>query len=67
LYNADALEKGIEACRKNIKTFEEAIEKEYATIKEYRRMKEVIERKQMQANENRIVVNLEESKDDDKK
>lgn len=67
MYNADALEKGIEACRKNIKTFEEAIEKEYATIKEYRRMKEVIERKQMQANENRIVVNLEESKDDDKK
>ena len=36
-YNTDALERGIEQCKRNIKTFEEAIEKEYATIKEYRK------------------------------
>lgn len=36
-FNSEALERGIEQCKKNIVTFEEAIEKERATIKEYRR------------------------------
>ena len=34
-YNSEALERGIQQCKNNIKTFEEAIEKERATIKEY--------------------------------
>ena len=40
---------GIEACKNNIKIFEEAIEKERAQIKEYYRMIEVVERKQREA------------------
>lgn len=39
-YNNDALERGITQCKANIKTFEEAIEKERTTIKEYYRMME---------------------------
>lgn len=40
---------GIESCKKNIKIFEEAIEKERDMIKEYYRMIEVIERKEREA------------------
>lgn len=39
-YNSESLERGIEQCKTNIKTFEEAIEKERNTIKEYYRMME---------------------------
>ena len=46
MYNVEGLERGIEACKKNIKTFEDAIDKEMATIKEYRKMIEVIETKE---------------------
>jgi uncharacterized protein YktA (UPF0223 family) len=48
-YTTGTLEAGIEACKKNIKTFEDAIEKEYATIKQFREMKEIIERKKQEA------------------
>ena len=34
-FNSDSLMRGIEQCKKNIKTFEEAIEKERNTIQEY--------------------------------
>ena len=45
-YSIESLERGIEACKKNIKTFEDAIDKERDTIKEYRQMIDVIEEKQ---------------------
>ena len=46
MYNVEGLERGIEACKKNIKTFEDAIDKERDTIKEYRKMIGVIEAKE---------------------
>lgn len=45
-YSVESLERGIEAARKNIKIFEDAIDKERDTIKEYRFMMEVIEQKE---------------------
>lgn len=47
-FSIESLENGILACNKNIKTFEEAIEKERSTIKKYRFMIETIERKNRQ-------------------
>jgi len=44
-FSTESLINGIEACKKNIKTFEDAIERERATIKEYRDMIEVVENK----------------------
>lgn len=37
-YDVAALERGIEQCRANIKTFEDAIEKERQTMADYRIM-----------------------------
>ena len=34
-FNTEALERGIQQCKNNIKTFEDAIQKERDTIKEY--------------------------------
>lgn len=48
MYNIEGLENGIENCRKNIKIFEEAIDKERETIKEYYRQIEIIERKEQE-------------------
>ena len=48
-YSTDGLLAGIEAAKNNIKTFEEAIAKEYATISEYRVMIEALERKKHEA------------------
>ena len=42
-YSVESLKNGIEAAKKNIKTFEDAIERERETIKEYRSMIEIIE------------------------
>ena len=44
-FSTESLEKYIEACKVNIQTFEDAIEKERVTIKETRAMIEVIENK----------------------
>jgi len=44
-YSADNLKRGIEAAEKNIKTFEEAIDKERETIKKFYWMIEQIDRK----------------------
>jgi prefoldin subunit 5 len=41
-FSVESLENGIESCKKNIRVFEDAIEKERATIKEYREMMETI-------------------------
>ena len=52
MYNVDSLRSGIEACKTNIKVFEEAINKERGTINEYYDMIEVIEeKKRMEAKE----------------
>ena len=61
MYNIESLEKGIEAAKKNIKTFEEAIEKERNTIEEYYVMIEVIERKQREA---KATINIEVERGD---
>ena len=37
-FNSESLERGIEQCKNNIKTFEDAIQKERNTIKEYYEM-----------------------------
>ncbi len=48
-FSVESLERGIESCKKNIQTFEDAIDKERNTIKEYRQMIETIERKEREA------------------
>jgi prefoldin subunit 5 len=48
-YSVKSLENGIEACKKNIKTFEDAIEKERDTIKEYHDMTDTVHRKEREA------------------
>lgn len=42
-YSTESLTNGIEACKKNIKTFEDAIQKERDTIQEYHAMIETIQ------------------------
>jgi hypothetical protein len=50
-FNSEALERGIEQCKTNIKTFEDAIQKERDTIKEYYKQ---IEHNQEQDRMNKI-------------
>ena len=45
-FSVDNLRHGIQQARKNIKTFEDAIEKENETIKQFKFMIETIERKE---------------------
>jgi hypothetical protein len=68
----DALKRGIESCKKNIETFEEAIEKERQTIKDYHNMIDVLERKEREAKlkkdfAEKHIFKVEESGDDSKK
>ena len=49
-YSIENLRNGIKQASKNIKTFEDAIEKERATIKEFEFMIETIERKEQLKN-----------------
>ena len=49
-YSIENLRNGIKQASKNIKTFEDAIEKERATIKEFEYMIETIERKEQLKN-----------------
>ena len=37
-YDLESLEVGITKCEKNVKIFEDAIQQEYTTIREYRRI-----------------------------
>jgi len=48
-FSVESLTNGIESCKKNILVFEEAIEKERNTIKEYRGMIETIEENERMA------------------
>lgn len=49
MYSTESLERGIEALKKNIKTFEEAIEKERTRIKEYHEMIDALNQKKREA------------------
>lgn len=65
-FKVEALERGIEQCKKNIAIFEEAIEKERATMKSYY---EQIEHNQKQELINKqkeeIIKSIEVVQDDD--
>jgi len=50
-YDIDALRDGIEKAKDNIRTFEEAIEGENETMKEYRRIISVLEENHKQLND----------------
>lgn len=58
-YNVESLENGILACKKNILTFEDAIDRERATIKEYREMIEISGRKSKERKNNIIKIEAE--------
>ena len=67
-FSVESLENGIVACNKNIKTFEDAINKERNTIKEYRIMIDTIERKEREhkkMEEIRSKMKVEIVRDDD--
>ena len=68
-YNVDSLKEGIERCKKNISTFEEAISNERRTIKEYYEMIEAVERKEREAKTREEILTtlrVEVEGDDDK-
>jgi hypothetical protein len=52
-YDLDALKTGIQKCKKNVKIFEDAIEQEHTTIREYRRMISALEEKKALTNDNK--------------
>jgi hypothetical protein len=54
-FDPTALKAGIEKCRINITTFEQAIEKERDTIKEYRIMIDAIE--EQERNKDKATIN----------
>ena len=65
-FSVESLENGIEACKKNILIFEEAIEKERNTIKEYREMMETIgEQERMAKMRDKMETNIEVVRDVD--
>jgi hypothetical protein len=47
MFSIESLERGIEGCEKNIKVFDEAIDKERNQIKEYYRMIDVLRKKEL--------------------
>ena len=52
MYSVENLRRGIKQCNDNIKTFEDAIKKERASIKDFEFMIETIERKEQLKNGN---------------
>lgn len=65
-FSVESLENGIESCKKNILVFEEAIEKERNTIKEYREMIETIgEQERMSKMREKMSANVEVIRDVD--
>lgn len=60
-YSIESLKRGIEAAKKNMKTFEDAIQKERDTIKEYYFMIDTVEQKEREGDRViRIVVERDE-------
>lgn len=47
MFSIEALERGIEGCKKNITVFEDAIDKERDQIKEYYGMIDVLRKKEL--------------------
>ena len=64
-YSIESLEGGIEKCKKNIEIFEEAIEKERDTIREYRSMIDVLEEKESRREEIQKHISIEIDRDGD--
>jgi hypothetical protein len=65
-FSVESLDNGIESCKKNILIFEEAIEKERNTIKEYRDMMETIgEQERMAKVREKMGANVEVVRDVD--
>jgi ribosomal protein S4E len=62
MYDKKALLDGIEACKNNIVTFEDAIGRERDTIKEYYFMIDTIERKEREA---AAVIHIKDERDGD--
>lgn len=62
-YNVDSLKRGIEKAYVNIETFEIAISKENETIREYREMIRVIERKRDTPSVIQVVADRRNSED----
>jgi rubrerythrin len=52
-YDLDALKVGVEKCHNNVNIFEAAIEREYATIRRYKRIIAQLENKKALANVNK--------------
>ena len=63
-FKKEALERGIEQCKKNIETFEEAIQKERNTIKDYYRMIEHNETQERLEKEKLLHIEIDRSGDD---
>lgn len=59
MYDPDALERGIAKCRVNIQTFEDAIERERQTMKDYREMIDSIERREREVERAKSLVHIE--------
>jgi len=52
-YDLDSLKEGVEKCIKNVGIFEDAIQKEYETVREYKRIIATLEEKKALANDNK--------------
>ena len=63
MYSLEGLKAGIEQAKNNIKTFEEAIAREYSTISEYREMMDTLERKKREAEIAQANVHVEIDRD----
>ena len=63
MYSIDTLEHGIKKCKENIKIFEDAIDKERDSIKEYRIMMDVLDKKKRQHQEmlNNVHIEIDNS------
>ena len=52
-YDLNSLKVGVDRCGNNIKTFEDAIAREYTTIQRYKSMIAQLENKKVLANDNK--------------
>ena len=58
-YDIDALKRGIEAAKRNIATFEEAIQREKNTINEYRGYMNILRQKKKDREEKNVTVDAQ--------
>ena len=62
-YNSDALYRGIDQAKANIKTFEEAIEKERETIKQYYAMIDENDKRERLEKEKQLHIEIDNGDD----